>query len=371
MKTERRHELETNTLAQGLNDWGDKLRPYSSAILGVIAALLAIYIIASMWNSYQMSRDRAAWDAYQAAVMEGDAELTSLQRLANGEDFAGTDVQEWALLGWADRQLLLASRMYLTNRDTAKEKLTNIVEVYQQFADSGSTPEIRNRARLGLARLNEMEGELDEAKQNYQRVEGALSTIAEERIKTLDSKPAQATIDWLATAELPKPATPSGPGTPGDRPGFEASTPKTDPLGVGGPLGTAPATAESLEDILSGLGGGAATPATETPATETAPTTPGGASGDEAGPPATEAPAPSATEEAAPAPTTEDAASEAGAPPATEASGASEADAPASEQPATEGASAEATSGEPPAESATIETAPTEEAPAGAAPAQQ
>ncbi|MCC6491432.1 MAG: tetratricopeptide repeat protein [Pirellulales bacterium] len=257
MKTERRHELETNTLAHGLNDWGERLRPYSSTILGVVAALLVLYIGVSLWNSYQESRDRAAWDAYQAAVIEGDADLSSLQRLANSEDFAGTDVQEWALLGWADRQLLLASRMYLTDRDGAKEKLTNIVEIYKQFADSGSTVELRNRARLGLGRLQEMRGNLEEAKQQYQQVQGALSAVAAERIKALDSQRVQSTIDWLATATLPKPAPSKGPGTPGDRPGFEASTPATDPLGA------MPGGGRSLEEILSGLGGSAGTPPAE------------------------------------------------------------------------------------------------------------
>src|SRR5687767_9917135 len=101
MKTERRHELGENTLARELNTWGDRMRPYTSAILVVIAALLGVYIVASLWNSYRATRDRAAWDDYQLAVFQDDYEHKSLQRLAVSEDHEGTDMQEWAMIGWA------------------------------------------------------------------------------------------------------------------------------------------------------------------------------------------------------------------------------------------------------------------------------
>ncbi|RIK82609.1 MAG: hypothetical protein DCC67_06975 [Planctomycetota bacterium] len=204
---------------------------------------------------------------------------------------AGTDVQEWALLGWADRQLLLAARTYLIDREAAKEKLTNVVEVYQQFAESGSTPELRNRARLGLARVNEMQGDIDEAMKNYQQVAGALGDIAKLRIDTLKSPQAEATINWLATVDLPKVTPPTGAGAPGDRPGFEAATPVTDPLAAPGETTSG---AESLEDILSGLrSSGAAPAAADGAATTSPPATTPPATSDQ---PATEPTAGPATE---------------------------------------------------------------------------
>ena len=41
MKTERRHELQTNTLAEILNEAGENAKPYAKGILGV-APLLTI-----------------------------------------------------------------------------------------------------------------------------------------------------------------------------------------------------------------------------------------------------------------------------------------------------------------------------------------
>jgi hypothetical protein len=267
MKTERRHELEANTLAKGINTWGEKARPYTSVLLLAVAALLGVYIIASLWNSYQATRDRAAWDDYQLAVFQGDVEQRALQRLAVSEDHEGTEMQEWAMVGWADRQLLRASQLYLTNRDEAIERLTEISGIYEQFAESASNPELRNRARLGLARVSEMKNDLKEARAQYARVEGALSDIAAQRIKDLEPKQVEETATWLATVTLPKPTPPTGPGTPGARPGFEATAPSTD--------GAEP----TLQDILGSIeptdgtaryGDAANSDAAETPAaTET------------------------------------------------------------------------------------------------------
>jgi hypothetical protein len=244
MKTERRHEVEENSLARGLADWGDRLRPYSNAILIGIAALLLVYVGVSMWSSYQAKRNQSAWEAFEAALMESDADQHALQRLTTSEDHQGTEMQEWALMGWADRQLLRASQMYLTNRDEANNRLTNILEIYKQYATGGSVPEIRNRARLGLARAYEMKGNLEEARKNYAMVEGGLQPIAAARIKELETKEAQEAVKWLATAPLPKPTTPGGPGTPGKRPGFEGNLPATDAAAASG------ATADTLKDIL-------------------------------------------------------------------------------------------------------------------------
>ncbi|HEX6961055.1 MAG TPA: hypothetical protein VF175_04260 [Lacipirellula sp.] len=245
MKSEERHKLQENVLARELGTWTERVRPYTSIILTVVAGLLGVYIVASLWNSYQATRDRAAWDDYQLAVLEGDVEQKALRRLADSEDHAGTEMQEWALMGWADRQLLRASQLYLTSRDEAVDRVNDVIGVYEQFASRGSNPEIRNRAQLGLARAFEMKGELDEARAHYERVEGALSEVADQRLRELEGEQVEKTVEWLATAELPKPTAPGGPGTPGSRPGFEATVPPTD---------AATSAAEAaMTDIFGGL----------------------------------------------------------------------------------------------------------------------
>jgi hypothetical protein len=347
MQSERRHELQENTLARELGTWSDRVRPYTSVILAVIAALLGVYIIASLWNSYQETRDRAAWDDYQLAVLTDDFDLKALRRLADSEDHAGTDMQEWALMGWADRQLRRAAEMYLNNRDEAVDRVNDIIGVYEQFSSSGSNAEIRNRARLGLGRAFEMKGDIPQARAHYERVEGALADVAKQRLRELEGEQVETTVKWLATAELPKPTTPGGPGTPGARPGFEATVPPTD---------AASGTAESaISDIFGGLGAEDPTryeaPAEGAGEETTTPETPGATAEPES---------PAVIEESAAGKTAEQ-------PAETEAS---EPAAPAVEPPATDAAAEGPTAGEAEEEPIAEEPAAEPPAPAGALPGQ-
>ncbi len=353
MKTERRHELGENTLARELNTWGDRMRPYTSAILAIVAALLGVYIVASLWNSYRATRDRAAWDDYQLAVFQDDYEHKSLQRLAVSEDHEGTDMQEWAMIGWADRQLRRAAELYFVNRDEANDRVTDVIGIYEGLADNSSHPEIRNRAQLGLARAYEIKNDLKQARVHYERVEGALSTVAQQRSQQLESKQVEESANWLATVELPKPSTPTGPGTPGSRPGFEATAPLTDPAGASG------AAASSMSEIFGGLE--ALDPSRYDAAGSTAIDAAGAGEATDAATDGAAADAPSETPAGETEPSSE-----------TPADGESGADAPAAPAevtpPTTEQPAADATTAEPSADAAAADEA---EQPAAAAPAEQ
>ncbi|HYO24369.1 MAG TPA: hypothetical protein VEQ85_05410 [Lacipirellulaceae bacterium] len=292
MKTERRHELQSNTLATELAIWGEKLRPYASAILMGIAALVGLYAVLSIWNSRSAAREEQAWNAYQRALLEGDVERKSL-RLAAEQDFAaGSHMSEWAYVNWADRQLRLAADEFFVNREATVNRLKGVDDVYEQYATEGTDAEVRDRARFGLARVREMQNRLADARAEYARVEGPLAKLAAQRLKELETNEQEIaeTTAWLATAPLPVQAPPTGPGMPGRRPGLDAPVPPADG-GAGDPFGPGmglqdilrtPPTAEAGDrygegaaGAESGAGGGsgqtpgAAAPAGDTPTGET------------------------------------------------------------------------------------------------------
>ena len=43
MKSERRHDLETNTLATELATWGERVRPYASSIVMAVAVAAGVF----------------------------------------------------------------------------------------------------------------------------------------------------------------------------------------------------------------------------------------------------------------------------------------------------------------------------------------
>src|SRR5262245_25168883 len=104
MKTERRHELQTNALAQNLAHWIEAAKPYSKAGLAVLVAVLVGLF---SWGFISAQNNRRASDGwnqlYKAMSMSKPDPRDDLADLA--EQYAGTNVGEAARLMMADFDL--------------------------------------------------------------------------------------------------------------------------------------------------------------------------------------------------------------------------------------------------------------------------
>jgi hypothetical protein len=242
MKTERRHDLETNELARRATVWIEKVKPYSAQIVGVVVVLLGFWVVSSIWGSVSSSQDEAAWDAYDLALTSSDLEMTNMQQVANNELYENSPVQEWAFAAWADRQLYIASREYLSDRSLAMDRLGRVEAIYEEVAANASDDQLRNRARFGLGRVYEIQNKLEQAREQFDQVQGDLQPLARLYSDRLLTPEAKETYAWLSTAELPR-RSKSAAGESGSRPNFDAILPDAT---EGGELNV-----KTLEDILS------------------------------------------------------------------------------------------------------------------------
>ncbi len=240
MKSERRHDLETNELVV----WIDKFRPYAGQTTAVVSVLVVLLAISSIWSSSSAAKREAAWDAFALASDISDPELMAILSAADNSEYAGTSMPEWALVTWADRQLLLATQAYLIDRAAAFSRVKKTVGIYSTLATAASDFEVQNRARFGLARAYELQNKLEEAKEQYELVQGDLSLLASQRADRLDLPEVQETCAWLATAELPRVAIGSEQQATGGQPDFNAEVPA---------VGTSESETETLEDLLRNL----------------------------------------------------------------------------------------------------------------------
>lgn len=243
MKTERRHDLETNELARRATVWIEKIKPYSTQLVGVAVVLLGLWVVSSVWGTITASEDEAAWDAYGLAITTSDLDMVQMQRLANSDLYQGTPMQEWAFAAWADRQLYLATRLYLVDRAAAKERLGRIVGVYEQLSTTAGDEQLRNRARFGLGRVYELQDKLGKAGEQYDQVKGDLQPLARMYADRLLTPEAKETYAWLDTAKLPKHNLEGAPGTPGSKPVFGAELPNAS-------TDSSELNVKTLEDIL-------------------------------------------------------------------------------------------------------------------------
>lgn len=293
MKTERRHNLETNALAVRVKTIIDDLTPYASTVGGILAALAVALIGWSYLSGSASSRQATAWNSYNQAIEGYYPNLQLLKTAA--EENPGTSMQEIADVTWADGQVWMAVRQMLTSKAGSLELLDKASSAYQSVIRTSKDERVVNRARYGLARVYEMKNEVDKAIEQYNSVQGAFSELSKERAKELGEAKTRLALDWLATAEAPRRLPPMGPGTPGQRPNFSA-----DDLSIPGANDTKAAenVEKSFDDILKGIGSDINSGDApdryapgEKPATEGAPATEGTPPADPATPPATAEPA--------------------------------------------------------------------------------
>lgn len=218
MKTARRHELQTNTLADWLGESLENAKPYAKMALGIVLAaivLIAFYLVMSRRSAKEEER---GWNRYFAAF--DSQEPGDLDDVA--KEFIGTPISNWANLALADRKFAEGTNDLFSDRAKANEALAAAVTHYRE-AGKGTDPLLQQRATFGLARCYESQtGQLDAARKEYQQVidrwpDSTFADMAKSRLADIDRNSTKEFYDWFADARLPAP--------PGDEPGIPGVKP--------------------------------------------------------------------------------------------------------------------------------------------------
>lgn len=242
MKTERRHELEHNELADRLAQTMESVGPYSKHIL---IALIAIFVVVGGWRLYTnsvRSRDEAAWAAYFDALSFRDLDtggqklkISKLKEVLGKKEFAGTPAMAWTRLELADVQLDEGiDQLFTASRAEGEDNIADAKRNYERLLkeevpklDARNSLLVSERATIGLAKAQESLGETDEARHTYEQAEkkfplSSYKGLASERAADLAKPEAAEFYDWFRQQEPRRATMPGGPGMPGERPSFES-----------------------------------------------------------------------------------------------------------------------------------------------------
>lgn len=233
MKTARRHELQTNELADWLGDVLKTAEQYSRAI---IASVVAVAVIAGLYayQRYQSAaREAQLWDSYFRAYDLGGAKEMADLAEKYGETLAG----QWARLNLADTELAEGTSQLFEDRAKATESLGKAVDHYQRLRKSAREPALQERATLGLARAYESQGRLEQAREEYKQLlarwpNGVYADFVQSRLADLERDSTKAFYDWFARQEKKSPVA-GEPGTPGHRLPFDPGSLPAEPPDVG------------------------------------------------------------------------------------------------------------------------------------------
>ncbi len=215
MKTDRRHELQTNVLADWIGKHLQQVQGYSKTILAVILLVIAAAIAGTFLAQNQSAQSQASWNQFFQAFGERDPEALEIVAATN----QGTTAGLWARLAEADLKLAEGIGDLYTNRDNAKQNLAEAERNYLAVDLPGTSTLLRERAWFGLGQVYESLAELDKAKQYYGKLvssspESALGKEAKLRSDALSDPSMAKWYNWFANQ------TPRPPAIPGMSGGF-------------------------------------------------------------------------------------------------------------------------------------------------------
>ena len=219
MKSELRHKLQRNALADWLVETGQTLKPYQNLLTIVAIGVLAVIVAYTWWSHASAEQAAQAWNQVYSALNQPDA----LARVAN--DNRDSPAGQMAAVLAADSYLAEGCELLFQDKARANDALKNAISMYQSpQLNQTHSPMLQERACFGLARAMECKGEADdlkEASRLYQEVatkwpHGAYVAEAKQRIGDLKNRETKLMYDDFAKFN-PTPAAPET-GEPGAKP---------------------------------------------------------------------------------------------------------------------------------------------------------
>jgi predicted negative regulator of RcsB-dependent stress response len=204
MKSEERHKLQQNELADYLAKTVEKIKPYQNAILGGIILVLVLILLLQWWNGRVAAENEEASAAFYVALEKsantGDA--TDLDDLVI--KYPGTPIAGIAALTAADITLKNGCDLLFTKKTKGLKEIKQAAEAYKALLQTLRHPFLIAQAQYGLARAKECLNELSEAKELYKSIakeqpNGPFGFLAANRLADLDRPETQEMLGKFAS----------------------------------------------------------------------------------------------------------------------------------------------------------------------------
>jgi len=219
MKSEHRHDLQTNELGKFIDKIVAVVNEHGNAITVGICVVSLVLVVGILWYRNVDGKAAQSWAALDNAVTPEDMQDVSD---AHGASSAGL----WARLVEGELRLHQGVQSMFLNDKTGKEQLQSAKAAFEALlANKKSLPEIRERALFGLGRVQESlsAGDSNDALAAYEQLlkefpDSYHAADARQRVEALKRGSTQEFYQWFASFERPKPVEkgPKDQGAAGD-----------------------------------------------------------------------------------------------------------------------------------------------------------
>lgn len=211
MKSEHRHELQTNDLNKYAEESIGFFRKYGNHIMIVVCIVSIAASALIYWQRVSNTRLEQAWSDLAFATQPAE-----FQFIVSDPSLSKTPAAPWARLQESDGRMHEGIRLMFTDRERAVREVEAAQNGYQDLlARTGVDPLIRERALFGHARALETlsDGKLDGAIEAYEKVlkefpESLYKPMIDQQVKDLRGGTASSFYAWFAK-QKPTTAVPS------------------------------------------------------------------------------------------------------------------------------------------------------------------
>jgi hypothetical protein len=204
MKTERRHELQHNSLVDILADVGENAKPYAKGLLGVALAALVVVCAYLYLSKRAEAEEGASWDQTWQAIDRQDME--GLREVI--KSYPNKPAALWSQLVLADMELSSGVTKLFMQKSTGRDLIRTALDDYENVAEHAVHPQEREHALFGIGRAQESLDQLSKAREAYEQLvknypNGPYEQRAQQRLDELARDSTKNWYDWFETTEPP------------------------------------------------------------------------------------------------------------------------------------------------------------------------
>ena len=236
MKAKKRHQLETNVLADRIGQVVARVRPYASYLLAGVVLVVGWWVYNSIRGREAENRRRTAW----SVLVDRSIGQRSDKLVEVAHEFSETPVRPLALLMAGDVAYAEGTEVCIRDYEAGQEKWRDALKRYGEVLDTpGATRQEKARAQLGIGRCHESLVQFSRARSAYETLVKSYAgtpqaTEAEKRLKALADSSVVAKVFYgrLSAQKRVEPTPLPGSTTQPDRDAKGAPSDPTQPQGA-------------------------------------------------------------------------------------------------------------------------------------------
>lgn len=212
MKSERRHEIQENSLAHFLEGVFEQAKPHATLIGGItLAVVLGFvgYVVLQTssgeikdeeWNSIYTTLD----ESFRVGEDDVKRQEVAQEFATLAEEYGTSRPALWAEYFYGQQNLTQASDVAFSDPQSANADIERALKSFQKVYDNADLPVLKVKSLWGMAEAYELQAtqeSLGKAKTSYEEItviwpDTNTATAAEERIKRLDNQGVDGFYAW-------------------------------------------------------------------------------------------------------------------------------------------------------------------------------